>query len=106
MNKITVIYDPDEGDCVPDALALNYAQKVAENSKIEKQTTRVGSEIIIQAFRVLVKRGDICLHQIDFFYGDVLISCGVNNTLSSWPTGFCDYSDNLISEILGWGEDE
>jgi hypothetical protein len=94
---ITVIYDPDEGYVCPD----NYVKFFVDLALASKQEQFVlGSEPLVNEFRLRVSRGEVDYRRIQFKFKDETIT--VNNRfagLSHWPEGFIDITLKQMAEI-------
>lgn len=98
MAKLTIIYDPHIGTACPDGEAMNVAKELIKQGG----THLIGSNLIIEAVRVLAKRGEIPFNQVEFEFGKEKILMTPTFQLTHWPRGFCDHLDNLLMEIIDW----
>lgn len=60
----------------------------------------VSSELVVEAARCLVKEGIINHKDILFIYDGEELHCDKYANLDSWPRGFCDTFENLLSRII------
>ncbi len=110
---LSIIYDPKHGIISYDALAMDTALDIyARYSRAKelistnsKTVYMVGSELIIECFRILVLRGIISYKELEFTFYDkddqeILLLIDKYGNIDHWPKGFCDYRDNLIEEHL------
>ena len=99
-----ITYDPENGQVCPDKKAEQF---VVDFINSGEQTLTVGSELIIQYFRIQVKQGNIAHGDIVFHYTN---DAGTLNEMHldaggyvSWyPQGFCDYMEMTYCTLLGW----
>lgn len=98
---LTLIYHPD-GVCVSDAKTMEYALglSIKANQPNEQHSVVVAQAMIIDAVRVLIKRGMINHTLIQFKFNDHLITSDVGGHLSDFPRGFCDHTENYLLELL------
>lgn len=98
---LTVIYDPIIGPAFPDLKVMEHASNIVA---LYKEGTvavcLVGTEALVQAFRVQVARGNIKHDELEFQYGSTSISIDRRGMLKQWPTGFCDTYENMLMELL------
>jgi hypothetical protein len=99
---ITVIYDPVNGATVPDANVSSEVDYFILAQKDKTIGVVIGSELIINEFRVRLYRKEIEPSDIKFMYEGVEIDANVDGRLKNWPTGFCDTTDKQLSELIGW----
>lgn len=104
LPKLTVIYDPKSGIMSRDGEAESYI-KIVINSFFEDGVNRVikiGSELLIHYFRLALYRGEIGVDNIEFHFNGQILEHDKDGRLHPWPKGFCDYTENILSELLGW----
>lgn len=96
---IMIEYDPS-GDHVADTKVMEYAMGLVEkaNSNEAIHNVKVSQGLIIDAIRLLVRRGTIPHTSIGFKFNDILIYPDAKGQLDKWPTGFCDTQRDLL-----WG---
>lgn len=97
---ITVIYDPENGCCCPDNHLLELAEDLYNANK--NSFVRVGSEMLIYAYRILVKRKVIPHTSIQFMFKDIIIPVKENGNFHTYPNGFADESSKFLLELLDW----
>lgn len=101
---LIITYDSENGRVVQDAKVESYCTSLiecTEQTDVENEVI-VGSSIIIDQFRVLVKEGKIKYKNIIFRFNDVDIRINVHGDLENYPRGFCDYNDLLLNKLAGW----
>lgn len=59
---------------------------------------------LIEAARVLVKRGVIPADQIQFQFNGNIIRHSAQGHLEEWPDGFCDWHQKFLEELIDWNE--
>jgi len=86
---LRIVYDPDKGVVVPDNKVMDFVKdriKVAQESKLSVFVVIVGSEILVQAFRLAAADGSI----------DSLVVETAGKTYEVCDCGgFCDYPNEL-----------
>lgn len=102
---IIVEYNPTSDYVVPDAEVEKYVDDVLNYYKNTNPTVfglkiTVGSEIIIQAFRVAIKEGRISHNDIVFEYNGERLPPDSYGRLCKWPKGFCSISLEFLSRLL------
>lgn len=97
---LTLIYDPD-GICVPDAKTMQIAESfvVAANDSMS-HTILFSQAMILDAFRVLIKRGLVDPTRVVVRFENNAMYVGKEGNLSDWPRGFCDHTENYLMELL------
>ena len=60
----------------------------------------VNNELMIYAFRILVKRGVIPHNNIVFKFKEQVIRLDRNGRIECYPHGFSDTLDNILMELL------
>jgi len=98
------------GRCIPDLTVGSWAEGVVsdyrrykKHSSEEDYGVYVGTEAMVTALRVLALRGEIPYNELVFVFDDKEITINGDARLSSWPDGFCDTQDKMLTELLGWG---
>lgn len=88
----------------PNVFALSasdhHALLIAKNVWTKKMYIKTSSEILILAFRVLVKQGVIPHTEIRFKFGRQMIKIDKNGELDKYPPGFCETYTNLLSMLV------
>lgn len=98
---LTVIYDPINGPAFPDLKVMEHASNIIALYKEGTVTVcPVGTDALVQAFRVQVARGNINHNELEFQYGGASISVDSCGMLKCWPSGFCDEYENMLMELL------
>lgn len=109
---LTIIYDPINGTAVADGLAMDTAKLIWQGYKERHEAMTyleaitylpdTSSEVLINAFRVLVKRGHIPYEELIFKYKDQILLINKYGKLDHWPKCFCDYTEEMMSELIDW----
>lgn len=96
-------YHPD-GICVADTKTMEAAESLVEKANDIDQMFEVkfAQAMILDAVRVLMKRSIIDHTSVQFKFNDNLMYCDKNGTLSDWPSGFCDHTEDYLMELAGW----
>lgn len=68
MIMITCTYDAVHGHTVPDGKVFEWVDETIELSKIAKTQVFVGSEVIIDAFRLRIAQGKLSPKDIVFYH--------------------------------------
>lgn len=106
---LKVIYT--EENPIADSKALEYAKNIIYQYQnnilnsdfiINENITNisVSNEIVIDAFRICIKRGYIHHKDICFGYKNIEIYSDKTGYLDEWPEGFCDAYMNFLDEFL------
>ena len=97
MPKIEIRYDPDNGLVFPD----NKVESFVNNFNILGRDIYVcvGSALIIDYFRLAVKKGKISCNDIVFLFNDEVLPINKDGRLPRWPIGFCDHLMDVLSEL-------
>lgn len=103
-SKLIINYDPNlEYGCVPDgkieASVLSILKEANEFSGVF--TFTVSQELAITMLRVAIARGVVDYSIVEFHYNGNVMFPDKHGYLDWWCKGFCDYTDNLTSELLG-----
>ena len=80
---------------------INFMLNKAEDK--DDWELKVSNEMLIHYFRLRVAQGVLKSDQIQFKFNDQIIRVNKFGTLEDWPKGFCDYTDNLLMELLTIG---
>jgi len=96
---LTISYDKD-GKVVSDANAISFAKKTITSLSQDDTFICVGTHMMIDAFRVLVKRGEISHEQICFKHEDQILQVNPDGRLNKWPSEFCKEHDLFLVELL------
>lgn len=100
MKTILVVYDPKDGDCVPDGQVKDYVDnalaKIFPNIEVLHRTI-VGSELIINEFRIRHMYGEV---DVTFEFNGANLKPQPSGRLDSWPEGFCGTWDRQLRSLL------
>ena len=97
---LTVEYAPDNGTTVPDNQVRSYVKMIVDsyNAMGNKVfTVTVGSEILISAFRTLVKKGEL---EMQVKFGEVLIPVDTDGRLTFYPPNYPDVNCDILLELF------
>lgn len=100
-----VVYRHD-GEPISDFEAEAFAYhmiKTADRPGVPITEFDIANEIVIDAVRVLIKRGKISHQNVLFFYKtseSEPIRVDRNGTLSHYPDGFLDMRNKFLSELI------
>lgn len=104
MAKLIVVYAPNEYiGLVPDGLMENYVMefvKSANESKADFVGLLTSQELVVNWVRVNILRGLISHENVEFRFEDNIMFPDKFGYLDWWPTGFCDYNDKILTELL------
>lgn len=86
------------GRVVSDDKAMEFAQKWIGSDNIT-----IGTGVMLDAFRVLRKRGDIEELTVTFTNGEP-VRVDNNGTLEDWPHDdpIANVAEMLLAELIGW----
>jgi hypothetical protein len=97
---LTLEYHPD-GLCVPDAKTMQIAKSfVAAANDTSSHTILFSQAMLLDAFRVLIKRGDVDPTRVVIRFENNAMYCNRDGHVSDWPRGFCDHTENYLMELL------
>ena len=107
---LTIVYHKD-GLLFADEKALFVANNIVEAYKLTKEMLEdrgkihdnsyvVANFIVIDAFRVLIKRKVIDPSEIQFGYEDKKFFADKDGRIADWPNGFGDEQSNLLMELM------
>lgn len=104
---LIVNYDPDNHFVVEDGKIEKCVNELLEmyfKTAIGVYETKitVGSELIVQYFRVAVREGKISHEDIKFEYKGQRIDVDKFGNLREWPKGFCDIVDDYLNRLIEW----
>lgn len=100
MEKIMVIYDPNKGVVKRDGELKSYVKEIIDVAKTKNVTVHCANELLIEAFRVAVKKGEIDPKEIVFFFNGEVININKGGNLSEYPKGFLDTHMGFLFELL------
>ena len=103
MAKLTVEYLPEDNDTAlySDGDMEDFIRQVVTNAAKENATLlRTSQESAIGYVRLCILEGLISHEDVEFIFGDKMMFADKYGHLDWWPTGFCDYNDNLLNRLL------
>ena len=100
---ITVIYDPFHNPAVPDGTTMMLAETIiamegGTDPEVNNRIT-VGTGLVIDALRVLVKKGEFPADQLKFEHNGITIDVDVNGRCLPWPAGFNDRVETYLCQL-------
>jgi hypothetical protein len=103
MIKLKVIYMPhnnvkliSDGDS--EKYVMDYIKDTVDNYKENALLT--SQEMIVSWVRIAILRKLISYQDVEFLFEDKVIFPDKYGHLDNWPKGFCDYNDNILTELL------
>ena len=100
--KLTINYDPINGEVEPDGKIASYVKHLACIAEVRSSLEiTVGSALIIDEIRALIIEGTLSHKDIVFKFKGEEIHPSKDGTISYWPKGFCDVYDNILERLLG-----
>ena len=102
---IKIIYDPKNGQTVPDKRVDSFVKQwISSNAYVDKDIElRIGSEIIIDRFRLAILNEEIDINQIEVWFEDKHLVHNEYGVFKTYPEGFCDTSVNFVERLLMGG---
>lgn len=97
---IKVTYDPINGMAVPDGRAESWVKEVMETNGTDFHAI-VGTEVMVNVFRLLVLEQKIKPEELVFIFGDVEIPVDKFGALKFWPKGMTILDDQL-QKLANW----
>lgn len=102
--KLTVVYEPDNNDLekISDGGAERYVNRIIDQTCDGYVILLTSQEMVVNCVRLaihnkLISHADVC-----FKFGDHIVYPDKFGYLDWWPTGFCDYTDKILSKLLNW----
>lgn len=98
---LTLEYHPD-GICVPDVKTMEIAESFVQraNEADVMHEIKFSQAMILDAFRVLIKRGVVDHSLVTFKFQGQLMRSDSDARFNHWPRGFCDLTEDYLLEIL------
>tara|TARA_R110000851_G_scaffold327679_1_gene497467 strand:- start:316 stop:612 length:297 start_codon:yes stop_codon:yes gene_type:complete len=97
---ITVIYDPLHPIGIPDGMAMHCAEVIVAMDGSDPDPIIIGTGLVVDAIRVLVKTGKADHTTIQFKYKDTILPINENGHIEPpWPEGFNDTMINLLEQL-------
>ena len=100
---ITLTYDPYHNPAVPDGMAEYMAEGLIAMDHAQcpdhNLCVTMGNGLVIDALRVLVKKGQFPSDQLKIEYQGTIINVDDNGRMDSWPNGFHDYTEKLLCQL-------
>jgi hypothetical protein len=103
---IIVIYDPQAGAVVPDAKVSSFVNDIimhrpgGDDWRTRCQYFTIGSETIINEFRLRVAEGKLPHDELIFEFLGKPFQMNEYAVIKDWPEGFCDYCDKQTVGIV------
>lgn len=91
-----------DGVHVADHETMAIAEGMVQRANDPERTfeTRISQAMILDAFRVLIKRGAVDHKNVKIKFENKIMSVCERANLSDWPRGFCDYTENYLMELI------
>lgn len=106
---ITIRYHSTKGSLIADGNVINDVTRYLELIKLYptlKHEYYTSSGLVIDQFRIRIKRGEIPVDGIQFIYetddSKQVIPHDRDGNLLVWPAGFCDHNEKQLEELIGW----
>lgn len=96
MEKLKIIYNAALGISCPDAACEEKAISMCA----QRGSFIIGSQLIIDNIRVLVKQGKMPVDELEIWFGDIKICMDQDGRVAYWPEGFCDYFEKVLDKML------
>lgn len=103
MAKLKVVYMPhnnvkliSDGDA--EKYVMDYVKDTVDNYTVNALLT--SQEMIVNWVRIAILRGLISYKDVEFLFEDKIMYPDKYGHIDWWPKGFCDYNDNILSELL------
>lgn len=99
--QIIVEYDPRSGFTIPDLEAMPYAEMIVSSYKEGTKSViiKVGSELLITCFRVLVIRGILLNTELQVMFGSEKMVLDKDSRFVEYPVGYPDVNIDLLLEL-------
>lgn len=110
LPPIQITYDPDMSHCaMSDSDIMKHVEWVAQITRGEyPYEETVSQELVIMAYRLLVKRGTIPHTNICVLFkhlnSDTVEELRIDHAgnLNNYPLGFCTSHDAILGELINW----
>ena len=96
-------YDPINGFVTPDANIEECIKNYITTFEVSSEytyTISVGSELLIDAFRVAIREDKVSHEVVEFEFEDQILKPDSNARLDHWPRGFGDIHSNFFRRLL------
>lgn len=99
---ITIEYNPNH-TAITDGQVIDYAQQLIElegtTDPRVNMVVSVGTGLVIDAVRVLIKTRKIASEHVQFKYKDTIINVDEYGRCYPWPEGFNDTMEQLLMQL-------
>lgn len=104
MPKIIVVYDPQKGIALADGRISNYVDQalkvIPDLSSGTPYRIFVGTESLVNAFRIALKQGRVSTEDIGFEFEGKPVPHTPQGRFTDWPAGFCALMDMQLTELV------
>lgn len=103
MKRLTVRYFPNDDllEKKADGVAEKYVMDIVKELDPDIPCILCTSqEMIVNWVRVAILRGLISPEDVEFTFENNIMFPDKYGRLDWWPKGFCDYNDNIVTELL------
>ena len=90
-------WDPVNGICVPDGKVAEKVDEILSNYEFNYHF--IGSELLINEFRLRIARGEIAASEVRFIVGGEDMFVNSSGKFDHWPRGFCDLGHIQLIEL-------
>lgn len=91
-----------DGLHVADHETMEIAETFVGRANMPDKTfeIRISQAMILDAFRVLIKRGFVDHKNVKVKFERRIITVHENGRLADWPVGLCDFTENYLMELI------
>lgn len=101
---LIIEYDSVNGEVVSDGKVREWADRLVKVYKDRKSarnlTVIVGSVLMVDMTRLLVMKGKLNHEEIVYRFRDLDQSPDKYGTLRTWPKGFCDLHNDILTDLI------
>lgn len=98
---LKIRWDALNGISLPEGTVERWARLAVEDFlKNGDMEISVGSTVLINAFRILIKKGQLRPDQVQFIVEDEVLPVDENGRFHRWPMGFADIINRQLLELL------
>lgn len=97
--RIVLVYDPIHGVPMADGLAAEFVSNIVHSK--QEHLLYTSSSLVIDYFRLALRKKELTPSDIFLqFEGNQILLAPSGRFASHLPVGFCDYTDNILMELL------
>lgn len=86
---------------LPDDQVTAWARKIAAEKPVpDLREIRIGTDAMLNALRVEIKRGEIPFETVQIVFKDESLKIDKNARIDNWPDGFADVLNKQLDELL------